>query len=96
MRPFFDMSPTNCTLGCPNGRTTARRRSLASSSPLLPGSNTIIIDIARPRPGNADRFVVAYRTDRLPATIVAKVGTLTTTVRETTFDTCGSVTALDA
>lgn len=54
---------------------------------LLPGSNTITIDIARPGPSNADRFVVAYRTDRLPATIVAKVGTLTTTVREATFDT---------
>ena len=34
-----------------------------------------------------DRFVVAYRTDQLPATIVATVGTLTTTEREATFDT---------
>ena len=54
---------------------------------LLPGSNAITIDIAKPRPSNADRFVAAYRTDRLPATIVATVGTLTTTEREATFDT---------
>jgi len=54
---------------------------------LLPGSNTITIDIAKPRPANADRFVVAFHTDRLPPTIVATVGTLTTTEREATFDT---------
>ena len=54
---------------------------------LLPGSNIITIDIAKPRPSNVDRFVVAYRTDQLPATIVATVGTLTTTEREETFVT---------
>lgn len=54
---------------------------------LLPGCNRITIDIAKPRPANADRFVVAYRTDRLPTTIVATLGTLTTTEREATFDT---------
>ena len=53
---------------------------------LLPGSNTITIDISTPRPANADRFVVEYRKDRLPATISAKAGTLTTTVHEATFD----------
>ena len=54
---------------------------------LLPGSNTITIDIATPRPANTDRFVVAYREDALPTTIVATVGTLTTTDRKATFDT---------
>ena len=54
---------------------------------LLPGSNTITIDIAIPRPANTDRFVVAYRTDGLPTTIVATTGTLTTTVRKASFDT---------
>ena len=55
---------------------------------LLPESNTITVDIAKPRPSIADRFVVAYREDRLPGTLIAAtVGTLTTTEREATFDT---------
>ena len=57
---------------------------------LLPESNTITVDISKPRPAttNADRFVVAYREDRAPATIItATAGTLTTTEREATFDT---------
>lgn len=35
---------------------------------LLPESNTITVDISKPRPAttNADRFVVAYREDRAP------------------------------
>jgi len=55
---------------------------------LLPESNTITVDIAKPRPTtNADRFVVAVREDRIPATVItATVGTLTTTEREATFD----------
>ena len=54
---------------------------------LLPESNTITVDIAKPRPTNADRFVVAYREDRPPATVIAAtMGTLTTTEREATFD----------
>ena len=55
---------------------------------LLPESNTITVDIAKPRPANADRFVVAVREDRIPATVItATVGTLTTTEREATFET---------
>jgi len=54
---------------------------------LLPESNTITVDIAKPWPANADRFVVAVREDRIPATVItATVGTLTTTEREATFD----------
>lgn len=56
---------------------------------LLPESNTITVDIAKPRPAatTADRFVVAVRADRIPATVItATVGTLTTTEREATFD----------
>ena len=63
----------------PDARVVVRRT--------LPGSNTITIDIATPRPANTDRFVVAYRVDALPTTIVATVGTLTTTDRKATFDT---------
>ena len=55
---------------------------------LLPESNTITVDISKPRPSVADRFVVAYREDRPPGTaITATVGTLTTTESKATFDT---------
>jgi hypothetical protein len=88
MRPFFDHVTDELHARLSEwAHHGAESQSRVVVRRLLPGSNTITIDIATPRPGNADRFVVAYRTDRLPATIVAKVGTLTTTVREATFDT---------
>lgn len=88
MRPFFDhvTDELHARLSeWAHHGTEAQSRIVVRR--LLPGSNTITIDIASPRPANADRFVVAYRTDRLPATIVARLGTLTTTEREATFDT---------
>ncbi len=85
MRNFFDYMTddlhatlSNGASASPDARVVVRRT--------LPGSNVIVIDISEPRPANADRFVVEYRKDMLPATIAAKAGTLTTTVREATFD----------
>ena len=85
MRKFFDYMTdelhtklSDWAVASPDARVVVRRT--------LPGSNTIIIDISEPRPSNADRFVVEYRKDMLPATITAKAGTLTTTVHEATFD----------
>jgi hypothetical protein len=88
MRPFFDVVTDELHARLSEwAHHDAKAQSRVVVRRLLPGSNTITIDIAKPRPSNADRFVVAYRTDQLPATIVATVGTLTTTEREATFDT---------
>jgi hypothetical protein len=58
---------------------------------LLPGSSTIVVDLASPRPANVDRFLVAYCKNRRPATIAATAGTLTTTERKATFDSADAL-----
>ena len=85
IRKFFDYMTdelhatlSDWAIESPDARVVVRRT--------LPGSNTITIDISTPRPANADRFVVEYRKDMLPATISARAGTLTTTAREASFD----------
>ena len=89
MRPFFDHVTDELHARLSEwAHHGAEAQSRIVVRRLLPGSNTITIDIASPRPANADRFVVAYREDRIPATIItATVGTLTTTEREATFET---------
>ena len=88
MRPFFDVVTDELHAQLSEwAHHDAQAQSRVVVRRLRPGSNIITIDIAKPRPSNVDRFVVAYRTDQLPATIVATVGTLTTTEREATFDT---------
>lgn len=54
---------------------------------MLPGSNRIVVDIARPRSPSIDRFVLGYRpapAGVAPMAISATAGTLTTTRKETT------------
>ncbi len=92
MRPFFDCVTDELHAQLSEWAhhgAEAQRRIVVRR--LLPGSNTITIDISSPRPANVDRFVVAYRRDRLPATITATAGTLTTTEHEATFDSTESL-----
>ena len=87
MRPLFDAATDELHAKL-SAWAHAARPSRFVVRRLLPESNTITVDIAKPRPANADRFVVAVREDRIPATVItATVGTLTTTEREATFET---------
>lgn len=87
MRPLFDAATDELHAQLSEWAHAARPSRFVVRR-LLPESNTITVDIAKPRPADVDRFVVAYRADRPPVTtITAKAGTLTTTECEATFET---------